>query len=113
MRSSPSFADIEGSPWSAIRQNWTVLTQIAAGVMTVVATVVAPPPTPIGTPRDSAFRQFCGGYPGRNFSPGTKAIQKTSARTLVGRAHSYPLGGDRCRLFLVLQFDRYANRDMA
>jgi len=58
MRSSHSFADIEGSPWSAIRQNWTVLTQIAAGVMTVVATIVAPPPTPTGTLGIRPFASF-------------------------------------------------------
>jgi len=49
MRSSHSLANIEDSPWSVIRKNWTIVTQIAAGVMTVVATVVAPPPTPVGT----------------------------------------------------------------
>ncbi|MEY2607793.1 MAG: hypothetical protein QOH31_5647 [Verrucomicrobiota bacterium] len=89
MRSSHSLANIEDSPWSAIRKNWTILSQIAAGVMTVVA------PHTHRHARDSAFRQFCGGYPGGNFSPGTKAIQKTRPRTLVGRAHSYPLVGDR------------------
>ena len=62
---------------------------------------------------DSGFRQFCCSYPGGNFSPSTKVIPKTRARTLVGRARSYPLAGDRRRLFLVLQFDRYANRNMA
>ena len=55
MRSSHSLADIEDSPWSAIRKNWTILTQIAAGVMTVVATIVAPPPAPVGI---RAFASF-------------------------------------------------------
>jgi hypothetical protein len=58
MRSSHSLADIEGSPWSAIRKNWTILTQIAAGVMTVVATIVAPPPTPVGTLGIRPFASF-------------------------------------------------------
>jgi hypothetical protein len=58
MRSSHSLADIEGSPWSAIRKNWTILTHIAAGVMTVVATIVTPPPTPIGTLGIRPFASF-------------------------------------------------------
>src|SRR5260370_8597644 len=58
MRSSHSLADIEGSPWSAIRKNWTILIQIAAGVMTVVATIVAPPPTPVGTLGIRPFASF-------------------------------------------------------
>src|SRR5260370_25990633 len=58
MRSSHSFANIEGSPWSAIRKNWTILIQIAAGVMTVVATIDAPPPTPIGTLGIRPFASF-------------------------------------------------------
>jgi hypothetical protein len=57
MRSSDSLAAIEDSPWSAIRKNWTILTQIAAGVTTVVATIVAPPPTPVGT---LGIRPFAG-----------------------------------------------------
>jgi hypothetical protein len=58
MRSSHSFADIEDNRWSAIRKNWTLLTQIAAGVMTVVATIVAPPPTPVGTLGIRPFASF-------------------------------------------------------
>jgi len=58
MRSSRSLAEIEDSPWSAIRKNWTMLTQIAAGVMAVVATIVAPPPTPVGTLGIRAFASF-------------------------------------------------------
>jgi lysylphosphatidylglycerol synthetase-like protein (DUF2156 family) len=58
MRSSHSLANIEDSPWSAIRKNWTILTQIGAGVMTVVATVVAPPPTPSGTLGIRPFATF-------------------------------------------------------
>ena len=58
MKSSHSLADIEGSPWSAIRKHWTILTQIAAGVMTVVATIVAPPPTPVGTLGIRPFASF-------------------------------------------------------
>jgi uncharacterized membrane protein YhaH (DUF805 family) len=58
MRSSHSLANIEDSPWSAIRKNWTIPSQIAAGVMTVVATVVAPPPTPIGTLGIRPFASF-------------------------------------------------------
>jgi hypothetical protein len=51
-------AEAKDSPWSALRQNWTVLTQVAAGVMTVVATVVAPPPTPVGTQGIRPFASF-------------------------------------------------------
>lgn len=58
MRRSHSLANIEDSPWSAIRKNWTILTQIGAGVMTVVATVVAPPPTPNGTLGIRPFASF-------------------------------------------------------
>jgi len=58
MKSSHSLADIEGSPWSAIRTHWTILTQIAAGVMTVVATIVAPPSTPVGTLGIRPFASF-------------------------------------------------------
>jgi hypothetical protein len=58
MRRSHSSANIEDSPWSAIRKNWTILTQIGAGVMTVVATVVAPPPTPSGTLGIRPFASF-------------------------------------------------------
>ena len=58
MRSSDSLADIEDSPRSAIRKNWTILTQIAAGVMAVVATIVAPPPTPVGTLGIRPFASF-------------------------------------------------------
>jgi hypothetical protein len=58
MKSSHSLADIEGSPWSAIRKHWTILTQIAAGVMTVVATIVAPPSTPVGTLGIRPFASF-------------------------------------------------------
>src|SRR5258708_686582 len=58
MRSSHSLADIEDSPRSAIRKNWTILTQIAAGVMAVVATIVAPPPTPVGTLGVRSFASF-------------------------------------------------------
>jgi uncharacterized membrane protein YhaH (DUF805 family) len=58
MRSSRSLADIDGNPWSSIRKNWTILTQIAAGVMTVVATIIAPPPTPVGTLGIRPFASF-------------------------------------------------------
>jgi lysylphosphatidylglycerol synthetase-like protein (DUF2156 family) len=58
MRRSHSLANIADSPWSAIRKNWTILTQIGAGVMTVVATVVAPPPTPSGTLGIRPFASF-------------------------------------------------------
>jgi hypothetical protein len=58
MRSSDSLAAIEDSPWSAIRKNWTILTQIAAGLTTVVATIVAPPPTPVGTLGIRPFASF-------------------------------------------------------
>jgi hypothetical protein len=58
MRSSHSLAAIEDSPWSAIRKNWTILTQIAAGLTTVVATIVAPPPTPVGTLGIRPFASF-------------------------------------------------------
>jgi uncharacterized membrane protein YhaH (DUF805 family) len=58
MRSSHSLADIDGNPWSSIRKNWTILTQIAAGVMTVVATIIAPPPTPVGTLGIRPFASF-------------------------------------------------------
>jgi uncharacterized membrane protein YhaH (DUF805 family) len=58
MRSSHSLADIEDHPWSAIRKNWTILTQVAAGVMAVVATIIAPPPTPVGTLGIRPFASF-------------------------------------------------------
>jgi hypothetical protein len=58
MRSPHSLADIDVRPRSAIRRNWTILTQIAAGVMTVVATIVAPPPTPVGTLGIRPFASF-------------------------------------------------------
>ena len=58
MRSSHSLAAIEDSPWSAIRKKWTILTQIAAGLTTVVATIVAPPPTPVGTLGIRPFASF-------------------------------------------------------
>jgi amino acid transporter len=58
MRSSQSLANIDGSLWSSIRKNWTTLSQIAAGVMAVVATIVAPPPTPVGTLGLRAFASF-------------------------------------------------------
>jgi hypothetical protein len=58
MRSSHSLAAIEDSPWSAIRKNWTILAQIAAGVTTVVATIVAPPPTAVGTLGIRPFASF-------------------------------------------------------
>ena len=51
-------ADVKDAPWSAIRKNWTTLAQVAAGVMTVVATIVAPPPTPVGTQGIRAFASF-------------------------------------------------------
>jgi lysylphosphatidylglycerol synthetase-like protein (DUF2156 family) len=58
MRSSSGLADIEGSFWSPIRRNWTALSQIAAGVMAVVATIVAPPPAPTGTLGIRPFASF-------------------------------------------------------
>jgi len=95
MRSSHSLADIEDSPRSAIRKNWTILTQIAAGVMAVVATIVAPPPTPVGTLGIRPFASFVVAILAGIFYPGTQAIQKTRALTFLGRARSYPLAGDR------------------
>ena len=50
-------ADVKDSPWTTIRRNWTILAQVAAGVTTVVATIVAPPPTPVGT---QGIRPFAG-----------------------------------------------------
>ncbi len=44
--------------WSAIGRNWTTLTQVATGVMTVVATIVTPPPTPAGTQGIRPFASF-------------------------------------------------------
>jgi hypothetical protein len=108
MRSSDSLAAIEDSGWSAIRKNWTILTQIAAGLTTVVATIVAPRPTPVGTLGIRPFASFVVAILAGIFLLALKAIQKTRARTFVDRARSYPLGGDRRRLFLVLQFNRYA-----
>ena len=51
-------ADPTDSPWTTIRQNWTILAQAAAGVTTVVATIVAPPPTPAGTQGIRPFASF-------------------------------------------------------
>ena len=51
-------ADVKDSPWSAIRKNWTTLAQVAAGVMTVVATIAAPPPTLVGTQGIRPFASF-------------------------------------------------------
>ena len=51
-------ADLTGSPWTTIRKNWTILAQVAAGVTTVVATIVAPPPTPVGTQGIRPFASF-------------------------------------------------------
>jgi len=45
--------------WSAIRKNWTTLVQGAAAVMSVVATVITPPPTAAGTKGIRTFREFC------------------------------------------------------
>jgi hypothetical protein len=53
-----SFVDSEGNRWSLIRRNWTILSQIAASVMAVVATIVAPPPTPIGSVGLRGFASF-------------------------------------------------------
>lgn len=50
-------ADLENSPWTTIRKDWTILAQVGAGVTTVVATIVAPPPTPVGT---EGIRPFAG-----------------------------------------------------
>jgi len=50
-------SDLRDSPWTTIRRNWTILAQVAAGVTTVVATIVAPPPTPVGT---QGIRPFAG-----------------------------------------------------
>jgi lysylphosphatidylglycerol synthetase-like protein (DUF2156 family) len=58
MRRSSGLAGIEGSFWSPIRRNWAALSQIAAGVMVVVATIVAPPPTPAGTLGIRPFASF-------------------------------------------------------
>lgn len=44
--------------WSAIRKNWTTLTQVAAGAMTVLATIVTPPPAAAGTPGIRPFASF-------------------------------------------------------
>ncbi|MBV8816201.1 MAG: hypothetical protein JO271_17045 [Verrucomicrobia bacterium] len=44
--------------WPAIRENWTILTQGAAGVMTVVATIITPPPTAAGTQGIRPFASF-------------------------------------------------------
>lgn len=49
---------IKDTTWSAIRKNWTTLAQIAALVMTVVATIATPPPTPVGTPGIRPFASF-------------------------------------------------------
>ena len=51
-------SSIKDNTWSAIRKNWTTLTQLAALVMTVVATIATPPPTPIGTPGIRPFASF-------------------------------------------------------
>ena len=51
-------SNIKDNTWSAIQRNWTTLTQIAALVLTVVATIVTPPPTPIGTPGIRPFASF-------------------------------------------------------
>ena len=51
-------ADPTDSPWTTIRKNWTILAQVAAGVTTVVATIVAPPPTPAGTQGIRPFASF-------------------------------------------------------
>src|SRR5271165_201939 len=44
--------------WSAIRKNWTPLAQGVAAVMTVVATVITPPPTAAGTHGIRPFASF-------------------------------------------------------
>lgn len=44
--------------WSAIRNSWATLTQIAAAVMTVVATIVTAPAVPIGTKGIRSFASF-------------------------------------------------------
>jgi lysylphosphatidylglycerol synthetase-like protein (DUF2156 family) len=58
MRSTSGVADTDGSFWAPLRRNWTTLSQIAAGVMAVVATIVAPPPTPTGTFGIRPFASF-------------------------------------------------------
>jgi hypothetical protein len=76
MRGSHSLANVEDSSWSAIRKNWTVLTQIAAGVMTVVATIVAPPPTPVGTLGIRAFAGFVVAVLAGIFLPALRRFRK-------------------------------------
>jgi hypothetical protein len=49
---------IQNIAWSGIRKNWTSLTQIATGVMAVVATIVTPPPTPVGAQGIRPFATF-------------------------------------------------------
>ena len=51
-------AGLTNSPWTTLRKNWTILAQVAAGVTTVVATIVAPPPTPVGTQGIRPFASF-------------------------------------------------------
>jgi hypothetical protein len=51
-------ADLKDSPWTTIQKNWTIVAQVAAGVTTIVATIVAPPPTPVGTQGIRPFASF-------------------------------------------------------
>jgi hypothetical protein len=44
--------------WSAIRRHWAILWRAAAGVMTVVAAIVTPPPTAAGTKGIRPFATF-------------------------------------------------------
>jgi len=44
--------------WSTIRKHWAILWKAAAGAMTVVATIVTPPPTAAGTKGIRAFATF-------------------------------------------------------
>src|SRR5260221_11565516 len=97
MRSSHSLADIEDSPRSAIRKNWTILTQIAAGAMAVVATIVAPPPTPVGTLGIRPFASFVVAILAGIFIPALREFRE--------QKHSHFWAGLAATLLLFTAFD--------
>ena len=51
-------SSIKDIAWPSIQKNWATLTQIATAIMTVVATIATPPPTPIGTQGIRPFASF-------------------------------------------------------
>src|ERR1700756_2465416 len=101
-------ADVDDSRWTTIRRNWTILAQVAAGVTTVVATIVAPPPTPVGTQGIRPFASFVVAV--------LAGIFLLILRRLGGRVHANWCSGlastDGRRLFLEHQFSRCSNRDV-